>query len=93
MKKLLSMFLAIAFALSMVGVVFAADTLRMKAPPLPPPAEMKPAPTGEKKASKSKSHEVTGRIDDLDAAAGTFLVKGKKGNPSFRSTQANPRED
>ena len=91
--KLFSMFLAIAFALSMVGVVFAADTLRMKAPPLPPPAEMKPAPTGEKKASKSKSHEVTGRIDDLDAAAGTFLVKGKKGNPSSRSTQANPRED
>ena len=90
MKKLLSMFLAIAFALSMVGVVFAADSVKMKAPPLPPPAlpppaEMKPAPTGEKKASKSTSHEVTGRIDELDAAAGTFSVKGKKGNVDLKA--------
>ena len=77
MKKLFSIFLAVAFALSIAGVVFAADTVKMKAPPLPPPAEMKPAPAGEKQASKAKSQEVTGTIEELDAEAGYFTVKVK----------------
>ena len=46
MKKLFSMFVAVAFALSMVGVAFAADNA---AKPAAPAAEKKAAPAGEKK--------------------------------------------
>ena len=71
MKKLFSMFLAVTFALSMVGVVFAADNAAKAAAPAA-------APAAKKKASKAKSHQVTGTIVDLDAAAGTFTVMVKR---------------
>ena len=32
-----------------------------------------------------KTHEVTGTIEALDAAAGTFTVKGKKGNVDLKA--------
>ena len=79
MKKLFSMFLAVTFALSMVGVVFAADNAaKAAAPAAAPAAKKKAAPAGKKKASKAKSHQVTGTIVDLDAAAGTFTVMVKR---------------
>ncbi|MBE0604783.1 MAG: hypothetical protein IH610_00665 [Deltaproteobacteria bacterium] len=79
MEKLSSMLLAVAFMLSVVGVVFAANPVWVPVEKAPPMAEEQAAPAGEKKASKAKSLEVTGTIDELDAAAGTFTVKGKKG--------------
>jgi len=47
-----------------------------------PAAEKAPA---AKKASKPKSQQVTGTIEALDAAAGTFTVKGKKGNVDLKA--------
>jgi len=88
MKKVFSMFLAVAFALSMVGVAFAADNAAKSAAPAAAPAAEKkaaPAPAAEKKASKPKSQQVTGTIEALDAAAGTFTVKGKKGNVDLKA--------
>jgi len=91
MKKLFSVFLAVAFALSMVGVAVAADNAA-KAPAkaaapaaAPAPAEKKAAPAGEKKASKAKSQQVTGTVEAVDAAAGTITVKGKKGNVDLKA--------
>ena len=79
MKKLFSMFLAVTFALTMVGIVFAADNAAKAAAPAAAPAEKKKAPpAGEKKASKATSHLVTGKIVELDAAAGTFTVMVKR---------------
>jgi len=92
-KKLFSTFLAVAvaFALSMVGVVFAANPVWVPVPAAPPmaeeqaapAAEKKAAPAGEEKASKPKSLKVTGTIESLDVAAGIFKVKGKKGSVSL----------
>ncbi len=56
MKKLFSVFLAVAFALSMVGVAVPADN----------------APW----AAKPKARLATGTIVAIDAAKGTFTVKG-----------------
>ena len=74
---------AVAFALSMVGVVFAANPVWVPVPAAPPMAEEQAASAGEKEASKPKSKEVTGTIKSLDAAAGIFTVKGKKGSVSL----------
>ena len=81
MKKLLSVIVAAAFALSLAAVVVAAEkpAAAPAAAPATAPAKAAPAkaePT--KKAAKAKSHRVTGTIESLDAAAGTFSVKGKK---------------
>ncbi len=73
MKKLLSVIVAVAFALSLAAVVVAAEK-PAAAPAKAEPAKAEPA----KKAAKVKSHRVTGTIESLDAAAGTFSVKGKK---------------
>ena len=83
MKKPYSMFLTIAFALSMVGVVFAANPVWVPVPAAPPMAEKKAAPAGEEKASKPKSLKVTGTIESLDVAAGIFAVKEKKRSVSL----------
>ena len=45
-------------------------------------AEKAPA---AKKASKPKAKKVTGTIEELDAAAGTFTVKGKKGDVNLKA--------
>jgi len=114
MKKLFSMFVAVAFALSMVGVAFAADPAAKPAAGGQDPAAVKkgeqaapaatsaPAtqsgteksvvggqdPKAEKKgeqAAKSKTQQVTGTIEALDAAAGTFTVKGKTGTLDLKA--------
>jgi len=73
MKKMFSMFLAVAFALSMVGVAVAADNA------------VKPMKAAEKSAKAEKSQQITGTVEALDAAAGTFTVKGKKGNVDLKA--------
>jgi len=89
MKKLFSMFLAVTFALSMVGVVFAADNAaKAAAPAAAPAAKKKAAPAGEKKASKAKSHQshqVTGTIVEIDAAAGTFTMMVQRKDVSLKA--------
>ena len=78
MKKLLSVIVAVAFALSLAAVVVAAE--KPAAAPAAAPAKAEPAKAEPvKKAAKVRSHRVTGTIESLDAAAGTFSVKGKKG--------------
>ncbi len=74
MKKLLSVIVDVAFALSLAAVAVAAEQTGA-APAKPEAAKAEPA----KKAAKVKSHRATGTIESLDAAAGTFSVKGKKG--------------
>ncbi len=85
MKKLLSVIVAVAFALSLAAVVVAAE--KPAAAPAGAPAKAEPMKKAEpaKKAVKAKSHQVTGTIESLDAAAGTFSVKGKKETVSLKA--------
>jgi len=91
MKKIFTVLMAVAFVFSVAGFAVAAEKAAApaaaapaaeKAPAAAPAAEKAPAP---KKASKPKTHEVTGTIEALDAAAGTFTVKGKKGNVDLKA--------
>ena len=41
--------------------------------------------TAAKKATKAKTNLVSGTIEAVDAAAGTFTVKGKKGNVDLKA--------
>ncbi len=80
MKKLLSLIVAVAFALSFAAVAVAAEK-PAAAPAKPEAAKAEPA----KKVAKAKSKQVTGTIESLDAAAGTFSVKGKKETVSLKA--------
>ncbi len=80
MKKLLSVIVGVAFALSLAAVAVAAEKTGA-APAKPEAAKAEPA----KKAAKMKAHRVTGTIESLDAAAGTFSVKGKKETVSLKA--------
>lgn len=69
MKKILSVVMAVAFAFAVAGFAVAADNAA------------KPAKATEKSAvsaKKAKGQKVSGTIEALDVAAGTFTVKGKK---------------
>ncbi|MBI5905473.1 MAG: hypothetical protein HZB86_07970 [Deltaproteobacteria bacterium] len=71
--------------------------MKKKAAAPAPAADKKMAPMAEKKAeapkaekkaekaAKPKTQQVTGTIEALDAAAGTFTVKGKKGNVDLKA--------
>ena len=90
MKKIFTVLMAVAFVFSVAGFAVAAD--KMAAPAAAPAAEKAPAmaPAAEKapaakKASKPKAQQVTGTIEAVDAAAGTFTVKGKKGNVDLKA--------
>jgi hypothetical protein len=74
MKKFFAMFVAVAFALSLAVMAVAAE--QKQAAPAPAPA--KAEPMKKEAAKKAKPKVVTGTIEALDAAAGTFSVKGKK---------------
>ena len=88
MKKIFTLLMAVAFAFSVVGFAVAADNAvkpmkaAEKAPAAAPAAEKAPA---AKKADKAKAQQVTGTVEALDAAAGTFTVKGKKGNVDLKA--------
>ncbi len=92
MKKMFAVVMAVAFVFSVAGFAVAAEK---KAAPAAAPA-MDKAPAAEKapamdkapaakKAAKAKAQQVTGTVEALDAAAGTFSVKGKKGNVDLKA--------
>jgi len=93
MKKAFPIFLAVAFAFSMAGVAVAADNAvkPMKAAEKPAAAAEKAAAPAEKsapaavKATRAKAQLVSGVIESLDAATGTFTVKGRKGNVDLKA--------
>ena len=92
MKKLFTVMMAIAFAFSVAGFAVAAEKAAAPAPAAAPAVEKAPAaapaaaPASEKKAPKAaKSLQVSGTIEAIDAAAGTFTVKGKKGNVDLKA--------
>ena len=80
MKKIFMVVMAVAFALSLAGMAFAADNAAM-----PAKAAEKSATSAEKSAKVAKGEKVSGTIEALDAAAGTFTVKGKKGNVDLKA--------
>ena len=88
MKKIFTVVMAVAFAFSVAGFAVAADKAPAAAPPSPadpaatPAAEKAPV---AKKAAKPKAPQVSGTIEALDVAAGTFTVKGKKGNVDLKA--------
>ena len=77
MKKILTVVMAVAFAFSVAGFAVAADNAAKAAK-----AAEKSATSAEKSA---KGQKVSGTIEALDAAAGTFTVKGKKGNVDLKA--------
>jgi hypothetical protein len=79
MRKLVPV-LAAAFALSIV----AGGCAKEKSPPLPQPAKKAIAGTDKNAAPKPHVKFFTGRIETLDAAAGTLTLKGPKGERRFQ---------
>jgi hypothetical protein len=89
MKKIFSIVMLVAFVFPVAGFALAAEKA---AAPAAAPAAEKAAPTTEKKAApiaekaaRPKAQLVTGTIDVLDTATGTFSVKGKKGNVDLKA--------
>jgi hypothetical protein len=84
MRKPFHMFAAAAFALS----ILAGGCAKGIPPPQPQPAK-KEIPASEKKAAVPKPHAklFTGTIEDLDEAAGTFILKGPKGERRFHARE------
>lgn len=72
MKKYLVCSL-LAIAVAMSGTAFAAEGAK---------------PKKSAAAEKAKTHQLTGEITALDAAAGTLTVKGKDGDKSFKTDAA-----
>src|SRR5512134_1657871 len=56
-----------------------------KAPATAPAAEKKAAPAAEKKAAGPTAQQFTGTVEAVDAAAGTFTVKGRKGSVELKA--------
>jgi len=73
MKKIFTVVMAVAFAFSVAGFAVAADNAA------------KPATSAEKSAKSAKGQKVSGTIEALDVAAGTFTVKGKKENVDLKA--------
>ena len=80
MGKLFPVLAAAAFALSIV----AGGCAKEKSPPQPPPARKTIAGTEKNAAPKPQVKLFTGRIEALDAAAGTLTLKGPKGERRFQ---------
>jgi hypothetical protein len=90
MKKFFAVAMAVAFVFPVAGFAVAAEkaaapAVAPAAEKAAPTAEKKAAPMTEKKASKPMAHLLTGTIETLDAAAGTFSVKGRKGNVDLKA--------
>jgi uncharacterized protein YxeA len=84
MKKIFAVVMAVAFVFSVAGFAVAADNAAKSAEKSAVSAE-KSATSAKKSAKKAKSQKVTGTVEALDAAAGTFTVKGKKGNVDLKA--------
>lgn len=90
MKKIFTVMMAVAFAFSVAGFAVAADNAvkSMKAAEKSAASAEKSAASAEKSAAKAKKaagQKVSGTIEALDVAAGTFTVKGKKGNVDLKA--------
>jgi uncharacterized protein YxeA len=101
MKKILTVVMAVAFAFSVAGFAVAADNAAKAAPAAAKSATAaeksavsaeksaasaeKSATAAKKSAKKAKGQKVSGTIEALDVAAGTFTVKGKKGNVDLKA--------
>ncbi len=83
MKKIFTVMMAVAFVFSVAGFAVAADNAVK-----PMKAAEKPAASAEKSATPAKKatgQKVSGTIEALDVAAGTFTVKGKNGNVDLKA--------
>ena len=101
MKKIFTVVMAVAFAFSVAGFAVAADNAAKAAPAAAKSATAaeksavsaeksaasaeKSATAAKKSAKKAKGQKVSGTIEALDVAAGTFTVKGKKGNVDLKA--------
>ena len=101
MKKIFTVVMAVAFAFSIAGFAVAADNAvkPMKAAEKSATSAEKSAASAEKSAAsaeksaasakksakKAAVQKVSGTIEALDMAAGTFTVKGKKGNVDLKA--------
>ena len=92
MKRFFAVGMAVAFVLSFAGFAVAAEkaaspAVAPAATKTVPAAEKAPAmaPAAEKKAVLPKAQLFTGSVEAVDAAAGTFTVKGKKGNVDLKA--------
>ena len=80
MKRIFALVMAVAFVFSVAGFAVAAEKAAAPAAEKSATAAVK-APA----AKKAKSHQFTGTVEAVDAAAGTFTVKGKKGNVELKA--------
>jgi len=97
MKRLVSVFVALALVLSLAAVAVAGEKKAepMKAPEAAAPAKAaepaQAAPAEKAPAKKAaakqapKAHQLTGTVETVDAAAGTLSVKGKKGSVALKA--------
>jgi hypothetical protein len=101
MKKIFTVVMAVAFAFSIAGFAVAADNAvkPMKAAEKSAVSAEKSAASAEKSAASAeksakaakksakaaKGLKVSGTIEALDVAAGTFTVKGEKGNVDLKA--------
>ena len=87
MKKVVMIGLTLLISIAFVSAVFAQAPAKPAPAPAPAAAPEKAAapapkaPAPEKKAEKPKTHQYTGTIEKMDAAA--IVVKGKQGDKSF----------
>ena len=85
MKRIFAVVMAVAFVFSVAGFAVAAEKAAAPAAAQSATAADKSATDAKKSAKKAKSTKVTGTVEALDAAAGTFTVKGKKGNVDLKA--------
>jgi hypothetical protein len=94
MKKIFTVVMAVAFAFSVAGFAVAADNAAKPAKAAEKSAASaeksatsaeKSATSAKKSAKAAKGQTVSGTIEALDAAAGTFTVKGKKENVDLKA--------
>jgi hypothetical protein len=94
MKKIFTVVMAVAFAFSVAGFAVAATPAEKSATSAEKSATSaeksataadKSATSAKKSAKAAKGMKVSGTIEALDVAAGTFTVKGKKENVDLKA--------
>src|SRR5512141_2779650 len=99
MKRILVAVMAVAFVISVAGFAVAAEKAAAPAAEKAATSAEKAATSAEKAATSAeksaasakksakaaKSYLLTGTIETLDPAAGTFTVKGRKGNVDLKA--------
>ena len=83
MKRIFSVMIAVAFAFSVAGFAIAAEMPAPKPTQAPPGAQPPAAPAAEHGIPVSS--KVTGTIEAIDAAAGTFSLKSKKSSVNLKA--------